>query len=50
MKANAQKNKTSQRIVQTWTDIASDVNRLGQSFCGLATVVLRGKSTASANK
>jgi len=38
-----------QRTVQTWTDIASNVNRLGQSVCGLETVVLRGKSRASAN-
>ena len=38
-----------QRTVQTWADIASNVNRFGQSVCGLETVVLRGKSTTNAS-
>ena len=42
--------KTLQRTVLTWTDIASNVNRFGQSVCGLETVVLRGKSKAADNK
>ena len=37
-------------ILQTCTDIGSNVNRFVDSVCGLETVVLRGKSTASANK
>ena len=37
-------------ILQTCTDIASNVNRFVDSVCGLETVVLRGKSTASANR
>jgi len=35
--------------VQTLTDTASNVNRFGQSVCGLETVVLRGNSKAAAN-
>lgn len=42
------KNKTSfHRTVQTLTDIALNVNRFGQSVCGLQTVVLRGNSRSS---
>ena len=36
--------------VQTRHDIATNINRFGQSICGLETVVLRRKSRASANK
>ncbi|MBS1775503.1 MAG: hypothetical protein JSS64_04395 [Bacteroidetes bacterium] len=36
--------------MQTLTDTASNVNRFGQSVCGLETVVLRGKNKAAANK
>ena len=34
----------------TLNDTASNVNRFGQSVCGLETVVLRGKSKAAANR
>ena len=36
--------------LQTWTDIACNVNRFGQNLCGLETVVLRGESMAAHNK
>ena len=56
--STAEKNKkelASQRTatvptVRTCTDRARNVNRFGQSVCGLETVVLRGKSTTAANK
>ena len=34
----------------TRNDTASNVNRFGQSVCGLQTVVLRGNSRAAANR
>ena len=33
----------------TLTDSASNVNRFGQSACGIETVVLRGKNKPAAN-
>lgn len=35
--------------MKTRHDIATNVNRFGQSVCGPETVVLRGKSKAAAN-
>ena len=39
-----------QRTLLTWTDIASNVNRFGQSVCGHRSESLRGKSRAAGNK
>ena len=46
------KELASQRTwtLQTCTDTAMNVNRFGQSVCGLETVVLRGKSRAAHNR
>ena len=46
-----QKNKTSfHRTVLTLTDIATNVNRFGQSVCGLRGTHLRGESRAADNR
>jgi hypothetical protein len=48
--ANAQKKiKTPQRTMLTRTDTALNLNRFGQSLCGLDTSQLRTDRRASAN-
>ena len=41
---------TTVQSVLTCNDTAMNVNRFGQSVCGLETVVLRGKSKAADNR
>ena len=47
--ASKKKYKKFQRTVRTLNIIALNVNRFGQSVCGLQTVVLRTDSRAAAN-